>query len=123
LPDEAEAELLAGRYTPGQQAFSVRVGSEYVVYGIDLTERMPWIYIADEYEQISPAPLCLFSVVDSRVPHVWEVHVSDEFRISLGPACLWREGFIEDLLAREPATMDEFRRLTRELVQLGKAAS
>lgn len=122
LPDEAQTELLAGTYVPGKQAFSVQVGSEYLVYALDLRGRMPWIHIADEYEQLSPAPLCLFAVVDPRVPRSWEMRVSDDCQVTLGPAGMWREGFIEDLLARQPAALADFHRITSELAEDGDAS-
>jgi hypothetical protein len=118
LPNEEQARKIIGRYIAGKQVFSVEVGREYIVYGIEILGEMPWVRIEDDYEQISSAPLCLFEVVDPSVPSIWEARMNSDCVLMLLPPSFYREGFIEDLLDGDPSAVAELRRVRSRLNEL-----
>ena len=120
MPDEAQVARLGGAEALRDRAFSLQLGQEYLVYGIETAGDMVWIYIADEYEQLSPVPICLFSVEDSRVPSDWDVHVAEDWGVFIGFATLMRGGFMDDLLAGNSAALDEFRRMSASFREEGE---
>lgn len=114
LPTEADATKLGDYYRAGKQGFPVTVGTEYIVFALQVLGSETWVQIADNFEQLVPVPLRLFEVVDRACLSVW-VFWFDEDGIALGPPALRSESFHTDLLEGKPDAVAEFRRISAAL--------
>ncbi len=93
------------------QPFNLRLGQEYVVYGISTMGGMPWVEIASAFEYVYPVPLCLFEIVDGRVSRYWEVRWFPDGDLTLWPPSFYREYYHDLLSDGVPEVLEDFRRV------------
>jgi len=96
-PTLPQSVRLGPHYRPGEQEFPVELGSQYVVYGLRLWGSGAWIDIENDVGYLVTVPLCLFEVVDGRVPTIWLLHVDDDGDIALLPEAFHEPFFMSDL--------------------------
>ncbi|MFX1412134.1 MAG: hypothetical protein ACFFA6_17475 [Promethearchaeota archaeon] len=117
LPNEQQAKQLGPYYFPGEQAFhGLIVGTEYIVFGLEILGGMPWIQLSLEDENyLFSAPLCLFAIVDGRVSRYWEARVKNG-NLLLWPTSFYREYYHDQLFEGFQDVVEDFERV-RALIE------
>ena len=95
----------------GGQSFNLRLGQEYVVYGITIMGGEPWVEIASVFEYVYSVPLCLFEIVDGRVSRHWEARWFPSGTFALWPPSFYQEYYHDFLSDGDPAMLEDFRRV------------
>jgi len=103
-------------YQGGRQSFGVKLGSEYLVFGISVADGAVLLEIAQEYDQLYPVPMLLFEIVDPKVPSLWQARQSEDGTLFLWPPSFFdREYYHQDLVEQVPSVVEDFRRVRRRL--------
>jgi hypothetical protein len=118
LPTPAQAKVLGAHYIAGKQQFGVVVGVEYVVFALKLLGGQPWIDITDpdlEPGYLFGAPLCLFEIVDARVPYIWQARIGNTGELRIAPSSFFRDYYYDDLFEGIADVVADFRAVRRQL--------
>ena|SRR5215813_6375975 len=118
----AEQRSRLGKGFNEKQDFHVTVGREYVVLGmefyVDSSTRGTgvWVAFLCDYEHLTSAPLCMFTITDPRVSRFWECRDSDSNIIVLWPPSFYREYYHDDLSEDVKEVVEDFRQV-RALIE------
>jgi hypothetical protein len=88
-PDEDTLDIL-GDHFYRKQSFGVSPEKEYLVLGLLIAPMrpfgtMPWVFIHDDDDNLSQAPIGMFDIVDPRASHYWEVRVWSKKYVTIAP--------------------------------------
>ena len=117
LPSSEQAKRLGSRYQPDRQVFPVRVGEEYVVYAVEVTEGNAWVFIDPGIGYLVPVPLALFSIVDARVSSAWQVQFAEEGTLGVMPPELWDRSFLDELSEGAVEAVRTFRHIRERVAE------
>jgi len=118
LPTPEQGERLRPMFHPGKQEFGLELGREYLVLGLAVWDGEPWVQIPSKSGYVLHVPLCLFEVVDGRIPALWVLRVSEDGSFTLWPPSFYREYYFDDLIEGVPSVSADFRQI---LLALAKA--
>ena len=99
-----------------QQRERLELEHDYVVIGLQLeTDSLiwgsgVWVQLADG-DGLLIVPLCLFDVIDSRLPRRWEVRRWEDESVTMWPPAFYAEYFHDDLAAAKAPAVEAFRRV------------
>lgn len=118
LPTRDQAKRLGEHFRPGRQEFGVIVGETYLVFSLKMLGGEPWVDIADRDAKpgyLFGAPLCLFEILDPRVPSIWEVGVSENGELKVAPSSFFQRYYHDDLFEGVESIVADFLRVRRQL--------
>lgn len=116
--EATEALVSAKMYVPGRMTYGVKIGREYLVYGLHLWRSIPFVYVLTSTEvtiHLTNVPLSLFEVTDERVSRFWKVRHWPDGDVTLWPTSLYQDYYIEDLFDGKEVIVQDFQRLRRVL--------
>src|SRR3972149_3066768 len=120
LPNEEQAKRLLGSYWPGKQTFHVEIGQEYIVFAMSIINGESWVQIEEKgFEFLIPVPLCLFEIVNGKVPSSWEVCIKG-VNIHLWPSSFYKDQYYHDKLSDgDPEILENYREVKTQILKEG----
>jgi hypothetical protein len=118
LPDGNVADTLvaAKLFFPGRQVYGVKVGQEYLVYGMQFWRNIPYVFVltsTDVAIHLSAVPLSLFEISNNRVSRFWNVRHWPDGDVTMWPPLLYQDFLTEDLYDGKREVVEAFQRLRR----------
>jgi len=118
LPNDEQAKYLGigKHYYPGSMVFNLRLGQEYIVYGISFLGGAAWVQIANPSNTyVYSVPLCLFEITDGTVSKYWVARVDQDGDVFLWPASFYKPYYHDDLTEGVLEIVEDFQRV-RQLI-------
>jgi hypothetical protein len=95
-PDEALAKAISvSPEFDRRRSFGIARGNVYLVFGIEMRRGVPWVQIELGPEEIIPAPLALFEIVDPTFPSGLEARMLNDDTLVIWPSAFFSPGFLE----------------------------
>lgn len=119
LPNDKEAKLLGkSHYYPGRMEFGLKLGHEYIVYGMTFLDGVPWVEIANQANTyVYSVPLCLFEIVDGTVSKYWVARFHQNGDFLLWPPSFYTPYYHDDLTDGVPEIVEDFLRVQRLIME------
>lgn len=98
-----------------ESKFDVEIGKEYVALGLYLQHGVLWVYVANEFNAIRVVPLCLFRILDGRLPSSWRISSNSECTVAfMAPPEASDLLFADRVDEMDPRALDVWRRIVKE---------
>jgi len=117
VPPQLQDAVSVGPHFEGRRTFGVVLGEVYAVFGIEVFKGIPWVQVEVARDEIIPAPLALFSIVDPAIPDLWEARLDGADRLIMWPAAFFTPGFHELVYNGDPhatAALERIRQMLSE---------
>jgi hypothetical protein len=118
-PSKEDAKKLGigKHYFPGRQQFGVNIGDEYLVFGVNVLDGEPWVYLLLlPAGYLHPVPLCMFEIVDKRISKYWLIDIGPKGNLKMCPeSILSQPYYLDDLSNNIPEVVDDFQKIRDQL--------
>ncbi len=114
----AEQRLRLGSFLGSRdREFPVELAVKYRCYSVRVWGCGLWVVIEGFPSQLVSVPLCLFEIVDSRLPPFWETWSDADGDLEIGSPTLQDRGFFDDLSEGISEALAALERLREEHVR------
>lgn len=98
--------------------FNLKLGQEYVVYGISFLGGAPWVEIVGESNTyVYSVPLCLFEITDGTVSKYWVARIDQDGDILMWPPSFYKAYYHDDLSEGILEVVKDFQRVQKLIME------
>lgn len=97
------------------QAYHLECGGEYVALGVEVWAGVTWVDIAENDRTVVGVPLFLFEILDGQLSSRWIARTDEDGSVTFWPDLFYERAFHDRLSNGEPALVERFVELRREL--------
>ena len=115
-PNEEQGKKLGKYYIPELLSYDIEPDKIYIVFGLSIRDGAPWALIENVFHYLYLVPLCLFEIIDARVPKYWEMRLIDN-DVLFRPPSFFPDYFIDQLSDGLPEVVKEFKKMKALMVE------
>ncbi|WP_032916376.1 hypothetical protein [Leptospira santarosai] len=102
-------------HVPNWMSESMKVGDEYIVFGLEFDLDMLSIYIFYDERHVVQVPMELFEIIDEKVSSKWKAKLWEDGRFTLWPEMFYEEDFFENFSDWQTDERERFKVLRERM--------